>query len=334
MMTQLYPLTFDPVFQSYIWGGRNLESRLGRKIPPGVVAESWEISGHADAPTHVANGPLAGQSLPQLLEALGEQLVGSRSRDMLARGKFPLLVKLLDANQPLSVQVHPNNDYAHVHENGDLGKTEMWYILHAEPGAELIYGLKPNVTPALFRRQLQAGALENCLHRLPVKAGDAVFIPAGSIHAIMDGIVLAEIQQSSNTTYRVYDWNRVDASGKSRPLHIDKAMDVINFEQVEPGPFPPQVVETGPGLERAIISQSNYFVVERLTFEQPGAFAGHCDGSTFEIWGAMQGSGQIQWAGEPLSLAAVHFALLPAALGQFEISAEQPSQWLRAYVPA
>jgi mannose-6-phosphate isomerase len=334
-MTQLYPLTFNAVFQNYIWGGRHLETLLGRDIPTGVVAESWEISGYPDAPTCVNNGPMTGQSLPQLLHSLGEQLVGHRSRDMLARGKFPLLIKLLDANKPLSVQVHPKDNYACIHENGELGKTEMWYILHAEPGAELIYGLKPNVTPARFRQQLEAGTLESCLHRLPVKAGDAVFIPAGSIHAILEGIVLVEIQQSSNTTYRVYDWNRVGADGKPRPLHIDKAMDVINFEQIEPGPYQPQVVETGDGFERAIISQSDYFVVERLTFKQPDhTFAGHCDGSTFEIWGIMQGRGQINWAGDPLPLEAVRFALLPAALGQFEISVSEPAVLLRTYVPA
>ena len=335
MTKTLYPLTFSPVFQDYIWGGRNLGTKLGRKLPPGIVAESWEISGHPDAPTAVENGPLAGQTLPQLLETWGEQLVGSHSREMLACNKFPLLIKLLDANKPLSVQVHPEDDYARIHENGDLGKTEMWYILHAEPGAELIYGLRANVTPQIFREQLEAGTLETCLHRLPVKAGDAVFIPAGSIHAILEGIVLAEIQQNSNTTYRVYDWNRTGSNGKPRPLHVDKAMDVINFAQIEPGPYIPEVVETGPGFERTIISKSRYFVVEKLTFEQAGrSFEGNCNGSTFEIWGVLQGQSQVAWAGEPLSAQAVKFILLPAALGQFKVSTQEPSVLLRAYVPA
>ncbi|MEM7347125.1 MAG: type I phosphomannose isomerase catalytic subunit, partial [Chloroflexota bacterium] len=255
MMNNIYPLLFTPVFRDYIWGGRNLETKFGRTIPPGLVAESWEISGHPSSPTTVENGPFAGKTLPDLLTLLQEELVGHRAKPMLARGKFPLLIKLLDANQPLSVQVHPEDSYAQVHENGELGKTEMWYILHAEPDASLIFGLKPGVTPASFRQAIEAGTLETCLHYLPVKAGDAIFIPAGSVHAIMDGIILAEIQQNSDTTYRVYDWNRVGADGKPRQLHVDRALDVINFNQVEPTAFAPQLIEETDNLRREIITK-------------------------------------------------------------------------------
>jgi mannose-6-phosphate isomerase len=330
----VYPLTFTPVFRDYIWGGRNLETKFGRPLPPGIIAESWEISGHPSSPTAVENGPLAGQTLPQITQTLGLDLVGNRSQGMLARGKFPLLIKLLDANQPLSVQVHPNDDYAHRHENGELGKTEMWYILHAEPGAYLIYGLKPGVTPASFRQALAGGTLESCLHQLPVKAGDTVFIPAGSVHAIMDGIMLAEIQQNSDTTYRVYDWNRLGPDGQPRPLHIDKAIDVINFAQVEPQHFSPQLVKENADLRREIITACPYFNVERVTFKRESAkFKGQGDGSTFEIWGSMSGLGRVNWAGVPVELPAIRFTLLPAALGEFEIEALFPSVFLRAYVP-
>jgi mannose-6-phosphate isomerase len=243
---------------------------------------------------------------------------------MLARGKFPLLIKLIDANQPLSVQVHPSNQYAAVHENGELGKTEMWYILQAKPGAALIYGLKPGVSPQTFRAALEAGQLEPCLHYLPVKAGDAVFIPAGSVHAIMDGIVLAEIQQNSDTTYRVYDWNRLGADGRPRPLHIDKAMEVINFDQVEPGPFPMQLLEESGGVRRELISACPYFQVERVGLADGASFAGHTTGDTFEIWGTVAGHSQITWVG---------FGLIPAALGRFDIKANGPATLLRAYVP-
>jgi mannose-6-phosphate isomerase len=298
------------------------------------VAESWEISGHPSAPTTVENGPLAGQTLPEVLQRLGLDLVGRRSQAMWERGKFPLLIKLIDANQPLSVQVHPNDEYANLHENGELGKTEMWYILDAEPGAYLIYGLKPGVTPASFRQALEAGKLEAYLHQLPVKPGDAVFIPAGSVHAIMDGILLAEIQQNSDTTYRVYDWNRLGADGQPRPLHIDKALEVINFNQIEPGHFQPRLLEENDDIRREMITTSPYFNVERVTFKrEKAAFKGHNDGSTFEIWGAMSGQGQVNWAGEPLELPAIRFTLLPAALGDFEIEALAPSVFLRAYVP-
>src|SRR5262245_34265659 len=172
----IYPLSFTPVFKDYIWGGRNLQTKLGRDLPPGIVAESWEISGHPSDSTAVNYGPLSGKTLPEVLELLGLDLVGTRSLGMLQRGKFPLLIKLLDANQPLSVQVHPDDDYAATHEKGELGKTEMWYILEAKPGARLIYGLKPGVTPESFRQSLEAGHLETRLHELPVKPGDAVFI--------------------------------------------------------------------------------------------------------------------------------------------------------------
>jgi len=329
----IYPLTFAPVFRDYIWGGRHLETVLGRQIPDGIVAESWEISGHASSPTFVDSGPLAGVSLPGLLSTLGLDLVGQRSLEMLKREKFPLLIKLLDANQPLSVQVHPNDEYAAKHENGELGKTEMWYVLHAKPSAYLIYGLAKETTPEAFGRAAKTGELDEYLHKLPVKTGDAVFIPAGSLHAIMDGIIIAEIQQNSDTTYRVYDWNRVGADGQSRPLHIDKALEVTNFRQLQPTSYPIELIETFAGYKRERITACPYFNVERLTLDTGSTFRGRCDGSTFEIWGVISGAGTISWAGKPLELSAVRFTLLPAILGDFEVQATQPSEWLRVYVP-
>jgi len=333
MKPQIYPLTFTPVFRDYIWGGRNLETKLGRELPPGTVAESWDISGHPSSPTRVDYGPLAGQTLPDVLDELGLDLAGHRSQAMLDREKFPLLIKLLDANKPLSVQVHPNDAYANEHENGELGKTEMWYILHAEEGAQLIYGLKSGVTPDSFRAALEAGELENCLHYLPVKAGDTVFIPSGSIHALLEGLVLVEIQQNSDTTYRVYDWNRVGADGKPRPLHVDKAIDVTNFDQVEPGSATPQLLQENDALRHELLVTCSYFRTEKIEFKQPGTFAGQCAGSTFEIWGTMSGSGQVTCSGEPVELAAVRFVLLPAASGDFTIEATEPAVFLRIFVP-
>ncbi len=334
MSNQIYPLTFTPVFKDYIWGGRNLETKLGRTIPDGIIAESWDISGHPTAPTTIDNGVLKGRTLPEALDELGEQLVGSRSRPMLDRGKFPLLIKLLDANRPLSVQVHPKDDYATEHENGELGKTEMWYILHAEPDAKLIYGLKQGVTKEAFHEAIEEGVLENWLHYLPVKTGDSVFIPAGSVHAILDGIIIAEIQQNSDTTYRVYDWNRVGADGKPRPLHIEKALDVINFSQIEPGPYTPKLIEENESLHRDYITTCSYFNVEKLTFTAPTTFKGQCDGSTFEIWGTMSGKAEINSVDGALELPAIQFSLLPAALGDFKISVTEPSTLLRIYIPA
>jgi len=291
----IYPLTFAPVFRDYIWGGRNLEKLYGRALPPGIVAESWEISGHPSSPTTVLTGPLAGLALPKVQERLGDRLVGARSRWAVDRGRFPLLVKLLDANRPLSVQVHPPDAYALEHEGGELGKAEMWYVLHARPGAELIYGLSRETTPAEFRAALDAGTLPELLHRLPIREGDAILIPTGTVHALLEGVVVTEIQQNSDTTYRVYDWGRLGADGKPRPLHVDKALDVIDWGVVRPGVYEPRVIAEERGVRRSEISRCRYFLVEKLDLEAGATVHGRCDGATFEIWGCVAGRATLSW---------------------------------------
>ncbi|MFQ5611965.1 MAG: mannose-6-phosphate isomerase, class I [Anaerolineae bacterium] len=330
---RIYPLTFIPALKDYIWGGRNLEKLYGRRLPAGIIAESWEISGHPNGPSHVEFGPLQGKSLPELVHLMGRDLVGTRPRWALERRKFPLLVKLLDAERDLSVQVHPNDDYATRHENGELGKTEMWYVLQARPGARIIFGLKSGVTPASFRQAIKTNTLNEQLHYLPVRPGDAIFVEAGSIHALLAGTMVAEIQQNSDTTYRVYDWGRVGVDGNPRPLHIEKALDVIDFARVEPGAYRPLPLGVTGGVARAEISRCPYFVVERLVFEAGATYRGHTNGSTFEIWGTVQGCSRLRWAGEPVVLPAIRWALLPAALGDFRVEAEQASTMLRVYVP-
>lgn len=327
-MAHLYPMIFEPVLKSYLWGGRNL-ARLGRALPPeGVVAESWEIAGHEDGTTPVANGPYAGRLLTEVHQELGLALIGQRNAWAQARGKFPLLVKLLDAAQPLSVQVHPDDDYALAHEGNELGKTEMWVVLQAEPDAELILGVTAGTTPNAFRAGILEGCPEPFLHRVPVKAGDHVCVPAGTLHAIMGGLLIVEIQQNSNTTYRVYDWNRVDASGRPRPLHVDKALDVIDFDRVEPGICPPTLVAEEDEVRRWELCRNRYFVTERMELAPGAVFHGRCDGETLEIWGAIAGRATVNGT----ALDAVRFALLPAALGEFTISAPTGSTLLRTYV--
>ncbi len=328
MTTLLYPLTFTPVLKDYLWGGRTLET-LGRTLPQGgVVAESWEIAGHEDGATAVEDGYFAGRLLTEVHAELGLDLIGRRNAWAQERGKFPLLIKLLDANQPLSVQVHPDDNYALAHEGNELGKTEMWVVLHAKPGAELILGVKTGTTPAAFRQGILDGQLEPYLHRLPVRVGDHVCVPAGTLHAIMDGLLIAEIQQNSNTTYRVYDWNRVGADGKARDLHIDKALDVIDFEQVEPQVCPATLVSDEAGVQRWELCRNRYFVTDRVEMEGGATYQGRCDGETLEIWGAISGRATI----EGVTLSAVRFALLPAALGDFRVTAIEPTTLLRAYV--
>ena len=324
----LHPLTFTPVLKDYLWGGRNLV-KLGRTLPAaGPVAESWEIAAHADGTTIVDQGLWAGQPLTAVQQTLGLDLIGRRSAWAHERGKFPLLVKLLDAQTPLSVQVHPNDDYALAHEGNELGKTEMWVVLHAEPQARLILGVRAGADAVRFRQALGEGRLEPLLHVLPVKTGDHVCVPAGTLHAIMEGLLIAEIQQNSNTTYRVYDWNRVGADGKPRPLHVEKALEVIDFGRVEPAVGQPQLLAEAQGVQRWELCRNRYFVTERVVMAPGASFDGVCDGESLEIWGVL--AGQATVAG--LALAAVRFTLLPAALGAFEVRAITPATLLRTYV--
>jgi mannose-6-phosphate isomerase len=324
----LYPMTFTPVLKDYIWGGRNLE-RLGRVLPPeGIIAESWEIAGHKDGTTIVDNGHFAGNKLTQVQAELGLDLIGRNNTWAQERGKFPLLIKLLDANQPLSIQVHPNDEYALVNEGNELGKTEMWVVLHAEPDAYLILGVKAGTTPQAFRRAIEAGHLEPFLHRLPVETGDHVCVPAGSLHAIMGGLLIAEIQQNSNTTYRIYDWNRLGVDGKPRPLHIDKGLDVINFDQIEPGLCPPALIAEESGIRRLSLCHNSYFVTERVEMMQGASYHGCCTGDSLEIWGVIEGQATIN----DVQFNAVRFALLPAALGEYVVRATSKAMFLRTYV--
>ncbi len=203
----------------------------------------------------------------------------------------------------------------------------MWVVLHAEPEARVILGVRAGTTAAAFRRAIAAGTLEDHLHSVAIAAGDFVCVPSGSVHAILGGALMAEIQQNSNTTYRVYDWNRTQ-NGRGRELHVDKALDVINFAQVEPALSMPQLVEERDGLRRLLLCRNRYFTTERVELAAGAAYEGACDGRTLEIWGTIEG----QVALEGLTLDAVRFALLPAALGPFRVAAAEAAVCLRCYV--
>lgn len=330
--TMIYPLTFTPIFRDYLWGGRRLETLYGRELPPGIVAESWEIAGHPNGSTIADGGYWQGQSLPAILAALGERLTGTRAGWALARQRFPLLVKLLDARQDLSLQVHPDDAYALVHEGGELGKTEMWYVLHADPGATLIRGLQADVDKEALRAALRTGDLDAVLKRVPVRAGQVFDVPAGMVHALLTGTVVAEIQQNSDTTYRVHDWGRLGADGKLRTLHIDRALDVIDFTQTTVDTPPRRITDTA-GLRRTEVVRNRYFVVEEVELTRDGVYEGACNGETMEIWGCVQGEAAIESAGARVPLPAIRFAVLPAVLGEFRVRAAASARCLRAYLP-
>jgi mannose-6-phosphate isomerase len=265
---------------------------------------------------------------PQLIERLGVELMGRNVGADNLTG-FPLLVKLIDASDRLSVQVHPSNSYAKIYEQGSLGKTEMWYILAAKPGAKLVYGLVPGVTREMFNRAVTAGRVEDCLNTIEVFPGDALYIPAGLVHAIGAGIVITEIQQSSNLTYRVFDYERIDKNGNKRPLHLEKALAVIDFTGKESrGKCAGLSVVTATGHKTYHVA-NRYFSVE--TDRICGAFSEDTEGKSFIVLFGVEGEGEIIYGSGRTRIVKGETVLLPAALGVYQIKGTL--KLLRAYVP-
>lgn len=224
-----------PAYKDYLWGGQKLGDSYGKSKDYSILAESWEISVHPDGPSLVASGPDILLTLEEYIEKYGRAILGTRA---LAFDYFPILVKFIDAKQDLSIQVHPNNSYARIHEN-QYGKTEMWYVLDAEPNASIYYGVKQTISKEAFREAIDSNTVLDVLNKVNVKPGDVVFVEAGTIHAIGAGIVICEIQQNSNVTYRVYDFDRRDTEGNPRELHIEKALEVSVLEPLDVS-FAPQ----------------------------------------------------------------------------------------------
>ena len=264
----MYPLRFEPIFRRYLWGGRRLATELGKSIGEGICAESWEIVDRPEANSVIANGDLAGMTLHALIESSGEQLLGTKvhqqiHRDELPerlRGRFPLLLKFLDANKTLSVQVHPDDLAGSKKENPDLGKTEAWYVMDAAAGSKIYCGLKSGVNHGQLAEAVAQGTTEQVIHAFEPKSGDCVFVPAGTVHAIGQGLLVAEIQQSSDTTYRLFDWNRVDAEGNSRDLHVAEALQVTDFEN---GPVNPQTIQETEEADLQALVHCEKFSIQR-----------------------------------------------------------------------
>ncbi|MFN3757432.1 MAG: type I phosphomannose isomerase catalytic subunit [Flavobacterium sp.] len=227
MSHSLYPLLFQPIFKERIWGGSNLSELLNKKLPGNNIGESWELSAVDENVSKVANGALKGKTLLELIESYPEDLLGAETYKRFGN-KFPLLFKFLDAQDDLSIQVHPNDIMAKKHHGG-LGKTEMWYVLDAEPGAKLIVGFESETTNEQYLHALEHGSIVSLLQSYSVQRGDVFFLETGTVHAVGKGTVIAEIQQTSDLTYRIFDYNRKDANGQQRELHTDLAMEAIYF---------------------------------------------------------------------------------------------------------
>jgi mannose-6-phosphate isomerase len=305
-------LRFRPIFRRYLWGGRRLGTMLGKAIgPEDDYAESWELVDHGDDQSVVRAGPLAGMTLGELVREHAKSLLGRHaSLPVVAQRGFPLLMKLLDCNRTLSVQVHPNDVQGAKLDPPDLGKTEAWVVLAADPGSKIYAGLKPGVTREQLAASLEAGNCETLLHEFEPDVGDCVFIPAGTVHALGAGLVIAEIQQASDTTFRLFDWNRVDASGKARPLHVAESLAVIDYERGPVAPRKPQRVRAG--WERLVACDK--FVLNRVTIEGPTTIGGD-DGC--HVLAVIDGS--VTAGGDPASLAFGDVALAPAGAGAVDV---------------
>ena len=251
------PILLHPVGKDYLWGGNRLKEEYEKKIALTPLAETWECSVHPDGPSVIASGEYKGLTLVQLLDKHPEYM-GSK-----VDSEFPILVKFIDAEKDLSVQVHPNDEYARSYENQN-GKTEVWYVLDAKPETTLVCGFAHDVTPEILKHAVETGTLDKHMQKVPVHKGDVFFIPAGTVHAIGAGALIAEIQESSNVTYRVYDYNREDKNGNQRELHFDKAIRVLNMKAGADVRQKPRKVNYYYGSAREILCRCKYFEVERI----------------------------------------------------------------------
>jgi mannose-6-phosphate isomerase len=306
MSHALYPLTFQPIFKDRVWGERRLEQLYGKALPPGVpIGESWEITDRPEGVSVVTNGPLAGRDLRWLMENHARELLGD-SRP--CAGRFPLLVKILDAQEKLSLQVHPP-----AHKAAELRgepKTEMWYVADATPDADLFVGLRRGATRAEFERRIQDGSVAECFHRIPVKRGDSMFLPSGRVHALGAGNVIFEIQQNSDTTYRVFDWNRVGLDGKPRELHIPQALASIDFADFEPALAPAEWRAVGAAQTRRL-AECDLFTVDLLRLSTPDEIL--LGGNRVRVIAATEGELSVSAGGTEVRLRPGSFCAVPAA---------------------
>ncbi len=298
-----YPIKLQPLYKARIWGGKNLEASLNKAISSlEPIGEAWELSCREGDESIISNGSLEGLTISDVLRQYGSAILGEKYEEYIKR--FPLLIKFIDANEKLSVQVHPYDQYALAHE-GDLGKTEAWYIVSANENSRIIYGLKDHLTKEGFISSLENGSIEDTLNEVQVKAGDIIFIPAGTVHAIGEGIVLFEVQQNSDVTYRLYDWQRVGLDGKARELHIDKALDVISFNNKN----------------KTIVNQKlscDLFTIEEIICVD--SYNHILTGAYFEVLTFIEGKGEIEYGEgnrEPANLGDTF--LIPASLGMYKI---------------
>ncbi|MGO8765073.1 MAG: type I phosphomannose isomerase catalytic subunit [Limisphaerales bacterium] len=319
----LYPFIFQPIFKERVWGGREIERLFGNPLPPGkAIGEAWEISDRPGDQSIIQNGEYAGNTLRWLMEHFSREILGEAKA---APGnRFPILCKILDAREKLSLQVHPPADQAA--ELKGEPKTEFWFVADALPGAELYAGLARGATRPEFEEKYSRGAVAECFHRIPVRAGDAMFLPSGRAHAIGAGLVIFEIQQNSDTTYRLFDWNRLGTDGKPRELHVKQSLASIDFGDFEPQPVTRRLAGRGKVKSRMLVSDP-LFDIEQ--FEMKAGARHRLGPKKMQIAAVVAGRVEMKYAGGTMELHAGQFCLVPAILEQSEIMATADSTWLR-----
>ena len=303
----MYPLLLKPPIKDYLWGGTKLKTDFGFETEKDIAAEAWMLSAHKDGMNIILNGKYKGKTLNEVLEIWGKSALGKRAE------KFPyfsILIKLIDAKQKLSVQVHPDDEYALANE-GEFGKTEMWYVVGCEEGTELVYGFRENIPKEEFEKRIKDNTLTDVCNSVPVHKGDVFFIDAGTLHAIGEGILIAEVQQNSNTTYRVYDYGRLGADGKPRELHIEKALDVTKCEipQIPYGNVG-KVTTDGKNSIRELAA-CDKFTAKLLNIEEPMSISST---ESFISLIVLNGNANIKWNDDVIKAKKGDSIFIPAGL--------------------
>lgn len=307
------PLKLRPALKDYIWGGNRLRDEFGMESDLDKTAEAWVLSCHKDGQNIVENGSFAGKTLSKAIEAMGADCLGENSKKF---PYFPVLIKFIDAKNNLSVQVHPDDEYA-MRVEKEFGKTEAWYILDAAPDAELIYGFKNEISSDEFRGRIEDNTLTDVLNHVKVKKGDLFFIEAGTIHAICKGILLAEVQQNSNTTYRVYDYGRLGADGKPRELHVEKAIDVTKCVPPKSSGKPQGEPVEKDGYTETLLAKCELFTTSCVEIED--SYNCVADNQSFVSVIVTDGEGTIESCGVTLSLKKGESVFIPANSGEFAV---------------
>lgn len=315
------PIFLEPKFKDYIWGGQKLKNIFRKNVEnEECTAESWEISTNKNGESIIKNGTYLGKTLTEIYNNndLRKDIFGTKCTNL---DEFPLLIKFIDANKSLSVQVHPDNKYAIENENS-LGKTEMWYILDCEPNAQIICGVKDGISKEMLKDKINSNKIEECLNYINVKKGDIIYIPSGTIHALLGKTLVAEVQQNSNITYRVYDWGRVGKDGKPRELHIEKALDVINTDRT------PQIKNIKNNIIKTNLVKSEFFTTNKINVKEE--FQEYISGESFIAFNVIEGSGKLEISNNMYEIEKGDSFIIPAGIKKYKLQGK--IELLQSYI--